>query len=101
MNSQQPRPNGPPSLSPGQRPGWGTRLDGRPEGPRYGVACCGANRYRAPLARGIVVGSYPGRCPGLRNHAPLARKRVTMMKYRMNFEDEIAMGRKEREGVLG
>jgi hypothetical protein len=94
------RPNGPISLSPGHRPGTGTPMIGRPEGPRSVLAWFGTQPYRAPLARGIPTDGNPGRCPGLRNDAPLARKTITMRKRKMNFEDEIAMGRKELEGLL-
>jgi len=88
------RPKGPISLSPGHRPGWATPIGGRPVGPQSGGAWFGTPGYRAPLVRGIVTDAYPGRCPGLRNAAPLARKRITMMK------DQMAKGRKELEGLL-
>ena len=91
-------PNGPTSLSPGQRPGWAPPTDWRPEGPRSGLALFGAQPYRAPLARGIVTGSDPGRCPGLRNDTPLVLKNI--MKNNAQLEDEIANGRNEREGLL-
>jgi hypothetical protein len=101
MNSPQPWPKGPTSLSPGQRPGTGTPIIRRPVGPRYGFAWFRVQPYRAPLARGIPVDMDPGRCPGLRDWAPLARKRSTMGKCKMKREDEITRGRKEREGLLG
>ncbi len=87
-------PNGPTSLSPGQRPGWATPIGWRPVGPRSGAEWSGAPWYRTPLGRGNPTTIHPGRCPGLRNAAPLARKNITMMK------DPIAKGRKEREGLL-
>jgi hypothetical protein len=68
-----PWPKGPKSLSPGQRPGTGTSTDSRPEGPRSVLAWFGVQPYRAPLARGIRTDMIPGRCPGLRNDAPVAR----------------------------
>ena len=74
---------------------------GRPEGPRSVLAWFRGQPYRAPLARNIPTDEDPGRCPGLRNDAPLARKRITMRKCKMNFEDEIAKGRNELEGLLG
>jgi hypothetical protein len=72
----------------------------RPNGPRSGLAWCRAQPYRAPLARRIPTDGNLGRCPGLRDDAPLARKTITMGKCKMNREDEIAKGRKEREGLL-
>ena len=94
MNPPLPWPNGPTSLSPGQRPGTGTPIIRRPVGPRYGFAWFRAQPYRAPLARGIPTDGYPGRCPGLRNWAPLARKNITMINR------EMIHGWDELEGVL-
>ena len=63
------RPEGPSSLSPGQRPGNTASHKPRwPEGPRY-VAPSGQEMISVPLS--------PGRCPGLRNPAPLALGRNT------------------------
>ena len=90
------RPNGPSSLSPGHRPGFATRGDRRPEGLRYGSRPGITPPDRTPLGRRMRGGADPGRCPGLRNPAPLALKRVTM-----RHEEEIAAGRKELEGLLG
>jgi len=93
-------PNGPTSLSPahragmGQRPTGATPMGGRPDGPRSGAAWSGVARYRTPLVRGNLTDMDLGRCPRLRNAAPLARKKITMMK------DLMAKGRKEREGLL-
>ena len=101
MNSQHPWPNGPISLSPGRCPGSAPPTDWRPEGLRYGAAWFAVQPYRAPVARRIPADGNPGRCPGLRNDAPLARKRITMRKCNMNFEDEFAKGRKELERLLG
>ena len=56
-------PNGPISLSPGQRPGSGTPIGWRPVGPQSGAAWFGAQRYRTPLVRGDPVDENPGRCP--------------------------------------
>ena len=104
------RPNGPTSLSPahragtGQRPTGATPMGGRPDGPRSGAAGSGVQPYRAPLARGISTDGNPGRCPGLRNFAPLVHQKITMMKDLMTrlakIEDKIAKGRKELEGLL-
>ena len=94
------RPKRPTSLSPGQRPGSGTPIGWRPVGPRSGAVWSGAPWYRAPLVRGIPTDGNPGRCPGLRNDAPLALKTITMGKCKMNREDKITKGRKELEGLL-
>jgi hypothetical protein len=94
MNSMHPWPNGPISLSPGQRPGTRTPMIGRPEGPRSGLAWSGVQPYRAPLARGIPVDMDPGRCPGLRDWAPLVRKNFTMINR------EMIHGWDELEGLL-
>ncbi len=98
MKSISPWPNGPLSLSPGHRPVWGTPMIGRPVGPRSGLAWSGVQPYRAPLARGISADANPGRCPRLRNDAPLARKKI--LPRLAKLEDEIAKGRKELEGLL-
>ena len=94
MTSPQPWPNGPKSLSQGQRPGTGTAMMWRPVGPRYGFAWSGVQPYRAPLARGIPVDENPGRCPGLRDWAPLVRKNITMINR------EMIHGWDELEGFL-
>jgi len=88
------RPNGPISLSPGHRPGSGTQMIWRPVGPRSGAAGFDAPGYRAPLARGIPGDENPGRCPGLRNWAPLVRKNITMINM------EMIHGWDELEGLL-
>jgi hypothetical protein len=72
-------PNGPTSLSPAQRAGWESIIDGRPNGSRYQFAWFRVQPYRAPLARGIPTDGYLGRCPRLRNDAPLVRK-ITHLK---------------------
>ena len=95
------RPEGPKYDSLGQRPRFRRVMKLRPEGPQSGAAWCDAQPYRAPLARRIPADGNPGRCPGLRNDAPLARKRITMRKWKMNRENEITKGRNELEGLLG
>jgi hypothetical protein len=64
------------------------------------LAWPGTQSYRTPLARGIPTHIDPGRCPGLRNDAPLARKTITMKNWKMNRENEITKGRKKQEDLL-
>jgi len=96
MKANMPRrPNGPSSLSPGQRPGLACRMGLRPEGPGYAAAAGIAAGHRTPLGRLQIAGvRYPGRCPGLRNFAPLALKALGQL------EAEIQRGMKELEGML-
>jgi hypothetical protein len=95
------RSEGPKHDSLGQRPRCGRVVKLRPEGPLQPARMVSGSSCAAPLGLGNFWGdSYPGRCPGLRDDAPLARKRSTMRKCKMNFEDEIAKGRIELEGLL-
>ena len=97
MNSRMAihRPKGPSSLSPAQRAGYSCRQIMRPEGPRYAVAVWVAAGYRAPLGRtNVSVAGCPGRCPGLRDDAPLALKALGQL------EADIQQGMKELEDML-
>ena len=89
----------------GQRPGNAGTIDRRPEGSRYRSGEAGPVTDRAPLGRRVArTGWNPGRCPGLRNDAPLARETCTsegILKRLAKLEQEIAEGRKELEGMLG
>ena len=65
------RPNGPQSLSPGERPGYAQQNGPRPVGPPYERR---NPRYRAPSGRlNSWMTRHPARWAGLRHHGPLAR----------------------------
>ncbi len=68
------RPKGPLFLSPAQRAGYAPAyFVMRPEGPRYVHGNRVPEGDRAPLGRtNISMAVTPGRCPGLRDDAPLA-----------------------------
>jgi hypothetical protein len=71
-------PKGPPSLSPGQRPGSGGGILRRPVGPRHEPPDAPARR--APLGRmNWWLDLTPARWAGLRNCGPLARRDVTAL----------------------
>ena len=77
MNPSICRPEGAPSLSPGQRPGYAGRIIRRPVGPRS--AGRNAPADRTPLGRtDLLMTLHPARRAGLRNHGPLARNAATI-----------------------
>ena len=96
MNPPPLRPKGPPSLSPGQRPGYAGRIRLRPVGPRYEWR--NAPAYRAPLGRtNLLMAGDPARWAGLRNHGPLARThavvRITALSQTSAVAGIIAVAR--------
>ena len=88
--------NGAQFLSPGQRPGFASPTNiMRPERPRYAEVNFVVAGYRTPLGRiNVSVARYPGRCPGLRDEAPLALASLGKL------ETDIQQGMKEPEGMM-
>ena len=91
------RPEGPKYASLGQRPRFGRTRTLRPVGPAHQSAHGGCSD---PLGLGDFGWNFfLGRRPRLSYGAPLVLN--NFMALIAKLEDEIAKGRKEREGVLG